>query len=75
MNPASPGRPRQVQFLYMLLLIGYFVLGALIMEQNQVIQNQKLLIRVLYQDSAQLTAYRLRDGVQKYQRSHPDSKH
>jgi len=75
MSSGSPRRPRQVQFLYMLLLIGYFVLGALIMEQNEVIQNQKLLIRSLYQDSAQLTAYRLRDGIQKYQRSHPDSKH
>lgn len=38
-----------------LFLIGYIIMGALIIEQGRTIENQRMLIKNLFHDSQQLT--------------------
>lgn len=42
-----------------LLLAGYVLMGLLVLEQGRIIENQSVLIRSLFYDSAQLTSIRL----------------
>ena len=52
--------------LIFVLVLGNVALALTIMVQGQIIQGQKHLIRLLFQDSAELTAYKLAAIAKKH---------
>jgi hypothetical protein len=52
--------------LIFVLVLGNVALALTIMVQGQIIQGQKNLIRLLFQDSAELTAYKLAAIAKKH---------
>jgi hypothetical protein len=51
----TPSTPRRrSNFLMSLFLIGYVIMGGLIIEQGRTIENQRMLIKNLFHDSQQL---------------------
>lgn len=51
--------------LVLVLLLGNVALGLTTMAQSQVIQGQKKLIRLLFQDSAELASYKIAANAAK----------
>ena len=45
-----------------LLLVGYLLMGLLVVEQGRVIENQQVLIRSLFYDSSRLADLRMHPG-------------
>jgi hypothetical protein len=54
--------------LVILLLCGNIALALAALAQSQIIQDQKQLIRVLYQDSAELTSFKIAANMAKAQK-------
>jgi hypothetical protein len=60
--------------LVVLFCVSYGILTMLVVEQGRTIDNQKSLIRQLFNDTAQLNAMRMQQGVQAGKVQHPAPK-
>lgn len=58
--PAAPKKRGWLPLLTVLFLISYGLMTMLIIEQGQTIESQRVLIRELFRDSAELSASKLK---------------
>ena len=56
----------QKNFITVIALFAYVVMAAMLVEQTQVIDNQRALIKLLYNDSLELNARKVHDIQMKH---------
>jgi len=49
------------------LVVGYLAMTLLVIEQGRVIQSQQKLIRLLFSDSTELSALKIKNSQEKHQ--------
>ena len=58
-------RAKTTHGMYALLLAANILMGAVVMEQGKVIENQRVLIKALFYDNVQMAAAKIKHAVER----------
>ena len=58
-------RMKTTHGIYALLIVANLLMGAVVMEQGRVIENQRVLIKTLFYDNLSIAGIKLKHAVQR----------